>query len=103
MGNNPLPLLILDCIVIAGSVYLVFVPFVSRRIRDRWAKRLLFAVGLIGVVCYTMKFALHSHWLVVSPLIGYRLGDFLSFINGVLLGWATAVFFSGQVIGKKVP
>jgi hypothetical protein len=101
-GNNPLVILVVEAIAITGFVCLVFLPFISKRIRPRWAKGLFFAIGLIGIACYSMKFALNAHWLVVSASNSYRLLDFLSFINGLLLGWTTALFFSGQVMGKRI-
>ena len=101
--NNQMVSIIMDCVYIAGSTILMFVPLSNKRIRERWAKAIFFVVGLIGVICYSVNFILNMRWVVISSHNSYEFYRWFNFVNGLLLGWLTALFFSGQAFGKKLP
>jgi hypothetical protein len=103
MSENDLPLMILDCICFAGSLALMFVPLSKKRIRDCWAKAVFFLVGLIGAISYGLKFILDMHWLVLGSHNSYEFHLWFNSTRGLLIGWLTALFFSGQVYGRKLP
>ena len=101
--NNELVQVVLDCVVIVGCTVLMFVPFSNDRVRDRWAKIVTFAIGLVGVICYSTYLMLDMHWLVLNSHSSYEVYRQLSFANGLLLGWLTALVISGQVFRRKPP
>jgi hypothetical protein len=91
-----------DTIAIAGFFVLIGVSFSAKRERARWAKGLLFAVGLVGIICYSLFLARDMAWLPPNLLRSYRFHYELSFINGWLLGSILALVFAGQIIGKPL-
>jgi hypothetical protein len=92
---------IVDSIAIAGFAIFTCVPFSSTRSRDPWAKRLFFAIGLIGILCYSLFLSLDAGWLVLTALTDSRFRHVLGFMNGWLAGSAMSLWFSGQVAGRK--
>jgi peptidoglycan biosynthesis protein MviN/MurJ (putative lipid II flippase) len=92
---------VLDWVIIAGSMFLIFYAFYKRRIRTRWAKFLLVASGLLGVATHVLSFLLDMQWLVFGWRTNYGVHMYLSFAHGLIVGWLSMLLFSGQLSGRK--
>jgi hypothetical protein len=92
---------VLDWIIIAGCVFLIFYAFDNRRIRARWEKCILMASGLIGVATHVLSFMLDMHWLVFSWRTNYGVQRCISFAHGLIVGWFSMLLFSGQLSVEK--
>jgi hypothetical protein len=95
--NADLVGVILDCIIIAGCLFLLFIPLEKKRVRARWANYLLIATGLIGIAVHLVQFMLDMQWL----LLGKNADLILRFVDGILVGFLLALLFSGQLSGTK--
>ena len=93
---------VFDCIIIAGCVFVVFVPLNKKRIRESWANCLLVATGLIGIANHVVQLALQIHWLLLGKDADF-INTELRFVDGILVGFLFALFFFGQLSGTKRP
>lgn len=94
--------LLADGIIILGSAILVVAPFTKRRHRAPWAKKLFFAIGVIGILSYGFDLAANIHNFGFSDALGHKLYHDQTFISGILVGWLTSLVFSGQTRGQAV-
>ena len=90
------------CIIITGCVFVVFVPLNKKRIRESWANCLLVATGLIGIANHVVQLALQIHWLLLGKDADLIKTE-LRFVDGILVGFLFALFFSGRLSGNKRP
>lgn len=85
----------LDCIALLGSGCLAFVSLSKRNERKRWARNLLFATALVGLLAYSIKFMRDMCWLSLGQNLNFD--SYYFFVNGWLVGWLTALCWSGEI------
>jgi hypothetical protein len=93
--------IIVDCIIIAGSAILGFVPFDKKRIRLGWAKSAFGIIAVIGIAVGVVRLAWDLGWFIVGSEAGRRLDDYLYMVSGVILGFLFSLILSGQLSGTK--
>jgi len=90
-----------NCVIMAGSALLAFVPFDKTRVRTLWAKWIFGILALLGIVKGGVEVAWNLGWFVLSDDSGRRLHSCLSFASGLVVGFLFSLIFSGQLIGSK--
>jgi len=85
------------CILIAGCVYLAFIPFDKKRVRARWAKSVFAICAVAGITIGMFGLASVMGWFMAGRL----LQSYLDMVGGLFLGFIFSLIFSGQLSGIK--
>lgn len=93
--------MLIDGLLIAGSIWLTAGFFSRKRKRARWARIVLGASGMIGLAYGVTYLALDSRWLVLTDDNSYLVHTLLHHTGGLLLGFLLSVVIAGETEGKK--
>jgi len=93
---------VVNLIIVVGSICFGFFPLDRKRIRARWAKGIFVLIGLIGCAMGAVRVALEMHWLQLSDHNDYVIHTMLSEVGGLLLGFIFSLILSGQLLGTKL-
>jgi hypothetical protein len=92
---------IISCIIFVCAACFLAFPFGKGYVRARWAKCIGFAIGVIGIVRGSVGLALSMNWLVLNSVLTYKVTGWVNFSEGVMMGFALSLVFSGQLLGAK--
>ncbi|HEY3860874.1 MAG TPA: hypothetical protein VGO59_03215 [Verrucomicrobiae bacterium] len=89
------------CGAIVASGTFIILSLFSIRKRDRWAKYLLFSVGVVGLLCFGFQLSLDAHWILLARSENFEAKFIFAAIEGWLLGSLIALVISGQALGEE--
>jgi zinc transporter ZupT len=92
-----------DCVGIASCIWYALLPFLGpKRVRARWATRMIFFNGLLGVAFSSVYLMLHSGWLAISYHTNHTIHSWLSFVGVIFLGLSFILIVTRQLPGAKL-
>jgi hypothetical protein len=91
---------IIYCIYVVGGALLGFAPFDRKRQRSGWARGVLALSAVILVFVGVAELLRHYSLWVLSPIHDHAFSNNLEGLRGVVMGFALALLFSGELAGR---